>query len=204
MSNQEYDIQKDADEKGKIATKVLDALVFDRLGIDYEFKIERNKYGVKPFYFTFWIDVHVDKMFVDSPTYDYNYDNSIYEIEDKVEKALRYVSLQDYFGGIIFNYVDDDLVEDELRKLDNKLFDNLVKKYPNITKDQFKDSNIYFYLYKPEESYPSLTVEFIGLDIRDDNDNVLVTCEQLADVMLEMYKQSPLVNSFYYENQLCI
>lgn len=204
MSNQEYDIKKDATEKGTIATKVLDTLVFDRLGIDYEFKIERNKYGVKPFYFTFWIDVHVDKMFVNSPTYDYNYNNSIYEIEDKIEKALRYVSLQDYYGGVIFNYVDDDLVEDELRKLDNKLFDNLVKKYPNITKDQFKDSEIYFYLYKPEEDYPSLTVEFIGLDIRDDNDNVLVTCEQLADVMVDMYKQSPLVNSFYYENQLCI
>ena len=200
----DYDMKKDSEEKGKMAVKILDALVFDKLSIDYEVRTEVSRYGTKPFYFTFVVDVDVDKMYMESPKYDSTYSSVMYDLEDHIERALRYVNLQDYFGGVLYDYFNDSFLESEVNKMEDKLFPTIKQKYSLITKEEFEQSEIYFYPYKSESDYAFIRIDFVGLDIRDENDDVLVDCDTIFDIMYEIFLASPLSKSFDYENATCL
>jgi len=198
------ELPKDSEEKGKMAVKILDALVFDKLSMDYEVRTEVSRNGTKPFYFTFVVDVDVDKMYKESLKYDSTYSSVMYNLENHIERALRYVNLQDYFGGVSYYYFNDSLLESEVNKMEDKLFPTIKQKYPEVTKEEFEQSDIYFYPYKSESDYASISIDFVGLDIRDENDDVLVDCDTIFDIMYEIFLASPLSNSFGYENAICL
>ena len=105
-NNLDGELKVEAQEKGKMATKILDALVFSKFGgIEYSMIIRKqrqNSYSsptyssprTNPIYFEFDVDIDVDKTFEPSPTYDKKYEEYIYEIGEHIERALRYVNLQ--------------------------------------------------------------------------------------------------------------
>ena len=88
--NIDDELRAEAQEKGEIATKILDALVFNKFGgIEYSMVIRKNRNTSKPdvlipFYFEFNVVVDVDKTFESSPTYDKNYGDYIYEISEHI------------------------------------------------------------------------------------------------------------------------
>jgi hypothetical protein len=207
-------IKKDSEEKSKMAIKVLDALVFEKLGIDYTLTTPRNVYNNKdndniktPFNIDIRLDIDVDTMMKFSPTYDSKYESLMYDIEDRIEKALRYVSLQNYFGGVIFDYVNDTLAENELHKLQIKLISQIQFNFPDITEQQIIDAGLGFSFYYSESEQPYIRVELEGENIEEEPEKgvyvELVTCDELYNIMGDLFDRSPLSMSLEAESFLC-
>ena len=205
-------IKKDSEEKSKMAIKVLDALVFEKLGIDYTLTTPRNVYLTHtarqtPFNIDIRLDIDVDKMMKFSPTYDSKYESLMYDIEDRIEKALRYVSLQNYFGGVIFDYVNDTLAENELYKLQIKLISQIQFNFPDITEQQIIDAGLRFSFYYSESEQPYIRVELEGENIEEEPEKgvyvELVTCDELYNIMGDLFDRSPLSMSLEAESFLC-
>lgn len=214
------ELRAEAQEKGKMAVKVLDALVFSKFGgIEYSMKIRRNRgmnYNAAsesiPFYFEFDIDVDVDKTFQPSPIYDKKYEDYIYEIGEHILRALRYVNLQDYMDEPMFTYVNDELVDNEIDRLENKLILYLQSQYEGLSYDSIREADIGYYFYKGETDNPYMRVEYVGQPPLRDGDRQSTdtieereyfSCEDLYDIMSDLFDRSPLSLSYDGENFTC-
>ena len=212
------ELRAEAQEKGKMAVKVLDALVFSKFGgIEYSMIIRKtidNSYNptAGSFYFEFNVDVDVDKTFQPSPTYDKKYEDFIYEIGEHIERALRYVNLHDYVTVPMFEYVNDELVENEIDRLENKLILYLQSQYEGLSYDSIREADIGYYFYKGESDNPYMRVEFIGQPPlrngdRQSTDTIeereYFSCEDLYDIMSDLFDRSPLSLSYDGENYTC-
>lgn len=214
------ELKVEAQEKGKMAIKILDALVFNKFGgIEYSMKIRRNR-GMNyatvsesiPFYFDFDVDVDVDKTFQPSPTYDKKYEDFIYEIGEHIERALRYINLQDYMDEPTFTYVNDELVENEIDRLENKLILYLQSQYEGLSYDSIREADIGYYFYKGETDNPYMRVEYVGQPPlrggdRQSTDTIeereYFSCDDLYDIMSDLFDRSPLSLSYDGENYTC-
>ena len=213
------ELKVEAQEKGKMAVKVLDALVFSKFGgIEYSMMIRKtrtNSYSnptAYPFYFEFDIDIDVDKTFEPSPTYDKKYEEYIYEIGDHIGKALRYVNLHDYMDEPMFTYVNDELVDNEVDRLENKLILYLQSQYEGLSYDSIREADIGYYFYKGETDNPYMRVEYVGQPpIRDGDrqstdtieEREYFSCDDLYDIMSDLFDRSPLSLSYDGENFTC-
>ena len=213
------ELKVEAQEKGKMAVKVLDALVFSKFGcIEYSMMIRKtrvNSYSnptASPFYFEFDIDIDVDKTFEPSPTYDKKYEQYIYEIGDHIGRALRYVNLQDYMDEPMFTYVNDELVDNEVDRLENKLILYLQSQYEGLSYDSIREADIGYYFYKGETDNPYMRVEYVGQPpIRDGDrqstdtieEREYFSCDDLYDIMSDLFDRSPLSLSYDGENFTC-
>ena len=217
-NNLDSELKVEAQEKGKMAVKVLDALVFSKFGgIEYSMIIRKtidNSYNptAGSFYFEFNVDVDVDKTFQPSPTYDKKYEDFIYEIGEHIERALRYVNLHDYVTVPMFEYVNDELVENEIDRLENKLILYLQSQYEGLSYDSIREADIGYYFYKGESDNPYMRVEFIGQPPlrngdRQSTDTIeereYFSCEDLYDIMSDLFDRSPLSISYDGENYTC-
>ena len=228
--NIDDELRVEAQEKGKIATKILDALVFSKFGgINYSMMIRRQRQSsyssprANPIYFEFDVDIDVDKTFEPSPTYDKKYEDYIYEIGEHIERALRYVNLQDYMEEPMFTYVNDNLVENEVDRLENKLVLYLQSQYEGLSYDSIREADIGYYFYKGETDNPYMRIEYIGhppiidgdrheftdrgisddLDKSIKNEREYFSCEDLYDIMSDLFDRSPLSLSYDGENYTC-
>ena len=213
------ELKVEAQEKGKMAVKVLDALVFNKFGgIEYSMMIRKtraNSYSnptAYPFYFEFDIDIDVDKTFEPSPTYDKGYEEYIYEIGDHIGKALRYVNLHDYMDEPMFTYVNDELVDNEVDRLENKLILYLQSQYEGLSYDSIREADIGYYFYKGETDNPYMRVEYVGQPPLRDGDRQSTdtieereyfSCDDLYDIMSDLFDRSPLSLSYDGENFTC-
>ena len=213
------ELKVEAQEKGKMAVKVLDALVFSKFGgIEYSMMIRKtrtNSYSnptAYPFYFEFDIDIDVDKTFEPSPTYDKGYEEYIYEIGDHIGKALRYVNLHDYMDEPMFTYVNDELVDNEVDRLENKLILYLQSQYEGLSYDSIREADIGYYFYKGETDNPYMRVEYVGQPPLRDGDRQSTdtieereyfSCDDLYDIMSDLFDRSPLSLSYDGENFTC-
>jgi hypothetical protein len=213
------ELKVEAQEKGKMAVKVLDALVFSKFGgIEYSMMIRKtrtNSYSnptAYPFYFEFDIDIDVDKTFEPSPTYDKKYEEYIYEIGDHIGRALRYVNLHDYMDEPMFTYVNDELVDNEVDRLENKLILYLQSQYEGLSYDSIREADIGYYFYKGETDNPYMRVEYVGQPPLRDGDRQSTdtieereyfSCDDLYDIMSDLFDRSPLSLSYDGENFTC-
>ena len=213
------ELKVEAQEKGKMAVKVLDALVFNKFGgIEYSMMIRKtraNSYSnptAYPFYFEFDIDIDVDKTFEPSPTYDKKYEEYIYEIGDHIGRALRYVNLHDYMDEPMFTYVNDELVDNEVDRLENKLILYLQSQYEGLSYDSIREADIGYYFYKGETDNPYMRVEYVGQPPLRDGDRQSTdtieereyfSCDDLYDIMSDLFDRSPLSLSYDGENFTC-
>ena len=214
------ELRVEAQEKGNTAIKILEALVFNKFGgIDYSMKVLKsraNSYDFKsttyPIYFEFDIDIDVDKTFQPSPTYDKGYEDYIYEIGEHIERALRYVNLHEYMLEPMFTYVNDELVENEIDRLENKLVLYLQSQYEGLSYDSIREADIGYYFYKGETDNPYMRVEYIGQPPINDGDRQSTdtieereyfSCEDLYDIMSDLFDRSPLSLSYDGENYTC-
>ena len=158
------------------------------------------------------LDVDVDKTFQPSPTYDKGYEDFIYEISEHIERALRYVNLHNYMLEPMFTYVNDDLVENEIDRLENKLILYLQSNLEGLSYDSIREADIGYYFYKGETDNPYMRVEYVGHPPiregdRQSTDTIeereYLSCEQLYDVMSDLFDRSPLSLSYDGENYTC-
>lgn len=186
------------------AKMILDKLIFDKVGIEYDIKTEysrwQNRWG-----FTILIDVDVDKCNPSSPTYNAEYDSYFNDIEKKVDSALRYVQLQNIFNGILFDYWNDEFTESQIDDLNVKLYAELENLY-NVRNDEIQDSETYYWLYKSDSESPYMRVEGLGnpVEVQDEETGeykMFYKCSELADLMLKLYRESPM--EWDYEDYVC-
>lgn len=196
--------ENDFKEGLESARKVLDKLVFEKLNIEYDMKTEYNRYKEK-WYFNIWLDVDVDRMNPASPTYDSKYDDYLYNLEDKIDIALRYVNQQDKFGGLIYDYYNDDFSENQVDELNRKLFRELENLY-NVRPHEIQESDTFYYIYKSESDNPYIRVEGLGTpveiyDKETQKSKVFYGCDSLSDLMFRLYQESDL--KWEYEDFTC-
>ncbi len=192
----------------EMVRKVLDGLAFKNLDVNYDIKINKKHRGALPYYYDIWVDVDVDKHYSKSPNYDQQYVNVMYELEEKIENALRYVNLQNYFGSVIFDYQNDELVEFEINRLNDRFKKYIQSKFPDVTDTDYIGADIYFYFYKSESDNPWMRVEFIGNPPFANNpetgeDYDVFSCDELYEMMNNFYFTSPLSSEFEFENFTC-
>lgn len=192
----------------EMVRKVLDGLAFKNLDVNYDIKINKKHRGALPYYYDIWVDVDVDKHYSKSPNYDQQYVDVMYDLEEKIENALRYVNLQNYFGGVIFDYQNDELVEFEINRLNDRFKKYIQSKFPNVTDTDYIGADIYFYFYKSESDNPWMRVEFIGNPPFANNpetgeDYDVFSCDELYEMMNNFYFTSPLSSEFEFENFTC-
>ena len=219
-NNLDGELKVEAQEKGKMAVKVLDALVFSKFGgIEYSMMIRKNRPNWQnpssdaiPFYFEFDVDIDVDKTFEPSPTYDKKYEEYIYEIGDHIGRALRYVNLHNYMDEPMFTYVNDELVDNEVDRLENKLILYLQSQYEGLSYDSIREADIGYYFYKGETDNPYMRVEYVGQPPLRDGDRQSTdtieereyfSCDDLYDIMSDLFDRSPLSLSYDGENFTC-
>lgn len=219
-NNLDGELKVEAQEKGKMAVKVLDALVFSKFGgIEYSMMIRKNRPNWQnpssdaiPFYFEFDVDIDVDKTFEPSPTYDKKYEEYIYEIGDHIGRALRYVNLHNYMDEPMFTYVNDELVDNEVDRLENKLILYLQSQYEGLSYDSIREADIGYYFYKGETDNPYMRVEYVGQPPLRDGDRQSTdtieereyfSCDDLYDIMSDLFNRSPLSLSYDGENFTC-
>ena len=219
-NNLDGELKVEAQEKGKMAVKVLDALVFSKFGgIEYSMMIRKNRPNWQnpssdaiPFYFEFDVDIDVDKTFEPSPTYDKKYEEYIYEIGDHIGRALRYVNLHNYMDEPMFTYVNDELVQNEIDRLENKLVLYLQSQYEGLSYDSIREADIGYYFYKGETDNPYMRVEYVGQPPLRDGDRQSTdtieereyfSCDDLYDIMSDLFNRSPLSLSYDGENYTC-
>jgi len=202
-------IDHEAKTNLEMVRKVLDGLAFKNLDVNYDIKINKKHLGATlPYYYDIWVDVDVDKHYSKSPNYDQQYVDVIYDLEQKIENALRYVNLQNYFGGVIFDYQNDELVEFEINRLNDRFKKYIQSQFPNVTDTDYIGADIYFYFYKSETDNPYMRVEFIGNppfahDPETGEDYDVFSCDELYEMMNNFYFTSPLSSEFEYENFTC-
>lgn len=202
-------IDHEAKTNLEMVRKVLDGLAFKNLDVNYDIKINKKPIGATlPYYYDIWVDVDVDKHYSKSPNYDQQYVDVMYDLEEKIENALRYVNLQNHFGGVIFDYQNDELVEFEMSRLNNRFKKYIQSQFPNVTDTDYIGSDIYFYFYKSETDNPYMRVEFIGTppfakDPETGEDYDVFSCNELYEMMNTFYFTSPLSSEFEHENFTC-
>jgi hypothetical protein len=193
----------------EMVKKVLDALACKNINVEYDIKINKKHLGATlPYYYDIWVDVDVDKHYSKSPSYDQQYVDVMDGLEEKIENALRYVNLQNYFGGVIFDYQNDELIEFEINRLNERFKKYIQSQFPNVTDEDYIGADIYYYFYKSETDNPYMRVEFIGNppfanDPETGEDYDVFSCNELYEMMNNFYFTSPLSSEFEFENFTC-
>ena len=193
----------------EMVRKVLDGLVFKDVDVDYSIKIDKkHRNAVLPYYYDIWVNFDVDKHYTKSPNYNQQYVDLMYNLEEKIENALRYVNLQNYFGNLNVDYQNDKLVESEIEQLNDGFKKYIQSKFSNVTDTDYIGADIYFYFYKSESDNPYMRVEFIGNppfanDPETGEDYDVFSCDELYEMMNNFYFTSPLSSEFQFENYTC-
>ena len=221
MSEKKYILEQTPEEETRkkeftdrmpTVVKVLDSLVFDKPNINYSIKLRQmtraqgaNKLG---FYIEIDMDVEVDRMNRSLPVFDQAYEDSMFQMEDKISAALGYVGLQSYFSGALLTYINDYETEKQMDELMDALFDEIQKEYPNVPLDRIKEAELYYYLYKQEDENPYIRVEVGGNEViaerfKNHPDETLIDCDELWDIMSRVYENHIIGNAFDLENFIC-
>lgn len=176
-------------EKLRISKKVLDQLVFRKFNIPYDIKMEYSRHH-EMWYMVFWVDVDVDRLTNFTSQYDPKYENFMENLNDEIKKSLHYVNLQGMFGGVLYDYYNDDETEEKMNELTQRLYQELENRY-NVRPHEAAQNNIYFYYYKPSSDELYTRIEFLGDDIvvKDEEtgeEMELVSCSQISDLMYDL------------------
>ena len=176
-------------ERIKTAEKVLESLIFNKMDIPYDIKMEYDRFNNK-WYMTFWVDVDVDRFTGFTTKYDPKYEEFMQSLDRRIPTALRYVNLQEMYGGVMYDYYNDDEVESIMNDLTNKLYGDLENLY-NVRPHEAEQSDIYYYYYKPSSDELYTRIELLGdsIVVKDEKtgENLeLVTCSQLEGLMYDI------------------
>jgi len=197
-------MKDDIKKKIKFADKILKQLVFNKFNIPYDIKPEWSAFKNK-WTFDIWIDIDVDRYTDFSPNFEQEYQNYIDTLYNRIKNSLMYVNLQNDFGELFFDYINDDETEDVITQLTQELYNALENKY-NVRYNEIENSDIYYYLYKSDMESPYFRVELLGnpIIIEDEDtgeEQELVTCQELEEMMITNYKNKNI--GLDYENFIC-
>ena len=196
------ELPKDIREKLPIAKKVLEQLVFGKFNIPFDIKTEYSRYNGS-WSISIWVDIDVDRYCDFTTKHDVDYENHINNLDRRVENTLGYVDLRGVYGGLLFDYINDDETDKIYYNLQQKLYAELENKF-NARRHEV--DSIYYYLYKSGDEVVYFRTEFVGDEIQVEDEetgemSTLVSCDDLYTTMLDVYNNSGI--TFDVENFIC-
>ena len=206
--SEEEKLKQELTNRMPTVVKVLDSLVFDKLDINYSLKLLRT--GNAPgYYLDINYDIEVDRLNSSLPVYDKAYEDVMYSMSDRISAALVYVGLQSYFSTPLLSYIDDDETYIQRDELQEALYDEIQKEYPNVPLERIKEADLYYYLYKADDDNPYIRVEAGGMEVTMEPTKThpyetLIDCDELWDIMSKVYENHPIGKAFDLENYLCL
>jgi len=136
--------------------------------------------------FSVVIDVDLDRINEDLPSFDPEYEDYISKSSEHVLNGLSYIGLREYLNDVEFNYVNEDQTDKMLEDLNQRLSRELEDKY-NIRRVELEDNFIEFEKELNYETYPNLSIIMLGQEVYDQENNVILNCADLSDLMNQIY-----------------
>ena len=117
----------DVEVTKNVLTKMIDNLILPGLNLDIEYSLTYlEKY--KKFLLDIDVNVDVSKMFSPLKTYDPEYINQVHELENVFDDVVKYTGMgwDKMTTRIGIHYFNDEFLDDELKRLEDKLINRLV------------------------------------------------------------------------------
>jgi len=209
QTSEEERLKKKLMDRMPTVIKVLDSLVFNKLDINYELKLQQmmRTHGANArFYLELDLDVEVDRLNRSLPVFDQKYEDTMFNMEDRISAALGYVGLQSYYNDARLNYINDSETERQMKELMETLYVEIQKEYPNVPLDRIKESELFYYLNKIADGDPHIRVDVGGEEVIEDAKwgyNILINCKELWRIMSRVYENHPIGQAFGLDNFLC-
>lgn len=160
---------------------ILDKLVFGPRNIPF-----KVAYLNEVDLFSVVIDVDLDRINEDLPSFDPEYEDYISKSSEHVLNGLSYIGLREYLNDVEFNYVNEDQTDKMIEDLNQRLSRELEDKY-NIRRVELEDNFIEFEKELNYETYPHLSIIMLGQEVYDQENNVILNCADLSDLMNQIY-----------------
>lgn len=148
----------DVEVTKKVLTKLIDNLVIPGLNLDIEYSLTYlEKY--KKFLLDIDVNVDVSKMFSSLKTYDSEYINQVHELENTFDDVAKYSGMgwDKMTIRISINYFNDDFLDVELKRLQDKLINRLVNE-KGIDRELVDDLWVGVYKSADDNAYIRLEV----------------------------------------------
>ena len=173
----------------KVLEKVIDKLISNLIVPDLRAKIDYNlRYydHYKKFVLEVTVYVDVRKMFPGFKTYDPEYMNDVYELEDALDSIAKYTGMgwDKMDINVYVEYLNDEFVDDETIRLENKLINRLVSER-GVDPDVL--NNFWVAVHKTEETSPHFKLE-IGMSDTTKLVESGITIDDIVDIVHEELK----------------
>ena len=111
-----------------VLERVIESLIFKGVDVKHEFHVAENS-TIPYILLQFYIDI--DKQYKGSPTYDEEYQKTVYEIEHKINDVLRYAGLSPIGPGVVqhYTYINDEYVQEVVKNCHDELINILTMEY---------------------------------------------------------------------------
>ena len=148
----------DVEVTKSVLTKMIDNLVLPGLNLDIEYSLTYlEKY--KKFLLDIDVNVDVSKMFSPLKTYDPEYVDQVHELENTFDDVAKYSGMgwDKMTIRIRIDYFNDEFLDDELKRLQDKLIDRLVNE-KGVDRELVNDLWVGVYKSADDNAYIRLEV----------------------------------------------
>lgn len=148
----------DVEVTKKVLTKLIDNLVIPDLKPDIDYNLFYDE-RYKKFVLDIGVDVDVSKMFPPLKTYDPEYINQVHELENAFDDVAKYTGMDMHKMTIRIgiHYFNDEFLDDELKRLEDKLINRLVNE-KGIDRELVDDLWVGVYKSADDNAYIRLEV----------------------------------------------
>ena len=148
----------DVEVTKNVLTKLIDNLILPGLNLDIEYSLTYlEKY--KKFLLDIDVNVDVSKMFSPLKTYDRKYMDNVHELENAFDDVAKYSGMgwDKMTIRIRIDYFNDEFLDDELKRLQDKLIDRLVNE-KGVDRELVNDLWVGVYKSADDNAYIRLEV----------------------------------------------
>ena len=169
----------------KVIDKLISNLVVPTLEAEIDYNLSYHDH-YKKFILEVTVYVDVRKMFQGFKTYDPEYMNDVYELEDSLDSVAKYTGMgMDKMSiNIYVEYLNDEFVDEEALRLQNKLINRLVSER-GVDRDVLK--NFWVAVHKTEETSPHFKLE-VGMPNTTKLTESGISIDDIEDMLHEELK----------------
>lgn len=176
-----------------VVRKVLGKALFDPMGV--EFVVSSIRYNSSEYSRdeTIQIIIYVDleRFMPIGNSYDREYENSLYSIEDSLEYGFALLGMDSNDFIPYFEYINRGSIDKILNRMDKKLFLKLSDEF-GVSYDELDKSETGFYFYGADSQNPYIRIEANLYDLPDPIDE-----SRAEDISREIfYEEKPLSNEY--------
>ena len=190
----------DVEVTKNVLTKLIDNLVIPDLkpDIDYNLYYEER---YKKFVLDIDVSVDVSKMFSPLKTYDPEYVNQVHELENAFDDVAKYTGMDMHKMTIRIriDYFNDEFLDDELKRLQDKLINRLVNE-KGIDRELVDDLWVGVYMSSDDSAYIRLEIGMRdSIKFEDDGYGVDMIEDMVHEELGSPSSEFPVLHDLYLD-----